>query len=56
MKLKPMQFAIAAVICGIIAVIFANDAPTVVAAGATAGFSTSVGLLGIAAALAEKST
>ena len=55
MKLKPLYFAIAAIICGIIAVILVNDAPAIVPVGAAAGFATSVGLLGIAAALAEKS-
>jgi len=56
MKITPFQFAIGAVICGIIAGIFASEPPTVVAAGAAAGFATSVGLLGIAAAIAGRSS
>ena len=53
--LKPIYYAVAAGVCGAIALIIANDTPDgVAAAGVAAGFSVSVGLFGLAAAISDR--
>jgi hypothetical protein len=57
MKIKPAFYLIAAAVCGVISAMIINDgvlARNVASAGAAGGFAASVGLLGIAAALAGR--
>ncbi|MBT4864631.1 MAG: hypothetical protein HON53_05830 [Planctomycetaceae bacterium] len=57
MKFKPAFYLIAAAVCGVISLMILNDgffARSPASAGAAGGFAASVGLLGIAAALADR--
>jgi hypothetical protein len=54
MKFTPTHFALGAVICGVIAIMIMNDYERITYAAGAAGFAISVGLFGIAAAIAGR--